>query len=196
MPGPEFLTGERVSLYPIEESDLSFVAALRNDPEVRRTTYEHTPRNRQQVRQEWEETNDGEDVHLVVVPTDEDEPVGLCSLTGFNYKSGSAEIGYAIAPEAWENGYATAAAELLCGYAFEERRLVKVTASVYETNPASARVLEKAGFTREARLRKDAFVEGEHVAVLLYGHLREEWTGGERPETTDHDTADDGSKRA
>jgi RimJ/RimL family protein N-acetyltransferase len=174
MPGPAFLTDERVSLHPIEESDLPFVAALRNDPDVRRTTYEHAPRNRRQVREEWEAASDGEDVHLLVVPAGEEEPVGLCSLSGFDHRSGSAELGYVVAPGAWGNGYATAAAGPLCGYAFEERRLAKVAASVYETNPASARVLEKAGFEREARLRGDAFVGGERVDVLLFGRLRDE----------------------
>ena len=57
IPGPAFLLGEPISLHPIEGSDLPFVAELRNDPEVRRTVYDHEPRNRRQVRRWWEAAN-------------------------------------------------------------------------------------------------------------------------------------------
>ena len=147
----------------------------------------------------------GEDVHLLVVPEGAGDPYGRCSLTGFDHGSGSTEVGYATTPEAWRRA-APWGDELRCGYAFEGRRRGEVMARVQQTNPAAApgagdgppprRGPEKAGFTREARLRKDAFVEGEHVAVLLYGYLREEWTGGERPGTTERDTPDGESKRA
>jgi len=80
-----------------------------------------------------------------------------------------------IAPEEWGNGYATDALTAVCGYAFEERRLNKVYATTYATNPASSRVLEKAGFTREGVLRKEGFVDGDYVDMYRYGLLAEEW---------------------
>jgi len=50
---------------------------------------------------------------------------------------------------------------LLTEYAFDERRLEKLAATVYEHNPASMRVLEKAGWHEEAVLEREAFVGGE-----------------------------------
>ena len=41
-----------------------------------------------------------------------------------------------------------------------------------EWNPASCRVLEKAGFAAEARLHKAAFKDGQLVDTWLYARLR------------------------
>jgi RimJ/RimL family protein N-acetyltransferase len=62
-------------------------------------------------------------------------------------------LGYWLGPTAWGHGYATEAVRALAEYAFAETDLERLQARVYEWNPASCRVLEKAGFTQEARLR-------------------------------------------
>jgi RimJ/RimL family protein N-acetyltransferase len=43
---------------------------------------------------------------------------------------------------------------------------------VFAWNPASGRVLEKAGFVREARLARAAIKDGEIVDELVYARLR------------------------
>lgn len=174
MPGPVFLAGETVDLHPIEEEDLPFAQRLVNDQRVRTTLLAHAPKNRLQ-EQEWLESIDDDNVRLLVCA--DGDPVGTVALKPPNEVWGTVEIGYMIAPEQWDNGYATEAVELACGYVFRERRLNRVYATVYETNPASARVLEKVGFEQEGTLRKHAFVDGEYVDVLQYGLLAEEFEG-------------------
>lgn len=66
---------------------------------------------------------------------------------------------------------ASTAVELICEYGFEHRRLQKVYVMAVQSNPASARVLEKAGFTKKGELRKEAFTDGERVDVHRYGLL-------------------------
>jgi RimJ/RimL family protein N-acetyltransferase len=66
----------------------------------------------------------------------------------------------------------------MCRYAFAERRLDKVGAAAYETNSGSKRVLEKAGFTREGTLRREAFVGGERVDLVHFGLLADEFEAG------------------
>lgn len=56
------------------------------------------------------------------------------------------EIGYALCPDAWGRGYATAALKLAIGELFEQG-FSQVTAGAFEENPASLRVMEKAGMT-------------------------------------------------
>lgn len=154
-------------------SAVPFLRDLHDDPRVRPTMYEHTPRTLHQQRDWWESLDD-DAVHLLIRSTDDPDPVGTASLTPFNYKSGLACVGYAITPEAWGNGYATAAVELLVEYGFTERRLAKLWASVYETTPASARVLETVGAEKEATHRQEAFVDGERVDVWYVGVLADE----------------------
>ncbi len=45
---------------------------------------------------------------------------------------------------------------------------------VFANNPASARVLEKAGFTFEGRLRRSVIKDGQILDSLVYARLREE----------------------
>ncbi|MYE06597.1 MAG: GNAT family N-acetyltransferase, partial [Chloroflexi bacterium] len=85
----------------------------------------------------------------------------------------SAEIGYWLAEPFWGRGIATAALRALTKHAFEQFNLVRIDASVYEWNPASARVLEKAGYTFEARLARSIYKDGQIVDRLIYAKLRD-----------------------
>jgi RimJ/RimL family protein N-acetyltransferase len=58
---------------------------------------------------------------------------------------GTARIGYWLAPAFWGTGYATEAAEAVVGFA-ARAGLGAVTARVFQDNPASVRVLLRAGF--------------------------------------------------
>ena len=79
------------------------------------------------------------------------------------------------APEAWGEGYATEATELLVAYGFDQLRFNKVVAHAFAFNAASRRVLEKVGFTEEGVDREEAFIDGEYVDVHRYGLLEREW---------------------
>jgi RimJ/RimL family protein N-acetyltransferase len=47
-------------------------------------------------------------------------------------------------------------------------------------NPASARVLEKAGMRREGVLRKNWTVRGEWRDALLYAMIESEWNSSQK----------------
>jgi RimJ/RimL family protein N-acetyltransferase len=44
---------------------------------------------------------------------------------------------------------------------------------VFGWNPASARVLEKAGFTFEGRMREAVFKDGRLTDLLVYGMVKD-----------------------
>jgi RimJ/RimL family protein N-acetyltransferase len=182
MPGPVFRSGEMVQLRTVEPEDKEFLQRLVNDPRVRHDIMSTEPVNGPQEQGWIESTGEHEDTTLLVCT--EGKPAGTVTLKPPNEAWGTAEVGYMIAPEEWNNGYATDAVRELCGYAFEERRLDKVYATVYTTNEGSQRVLEKVGFSEEGVFRKEAFVEGERVDVHRYGLLAAEWDGG----VSDHET--------
>jgi len=173
MPGPVFASGETVELRTIEPEDAEFLQRTVNDPRVRTGLAAYEPTNGP-AESEWIESLDEGDGADFLICAD-GEPVGTIGLKPPNEVWGAAEIGYMIAPDEWGEGYATDAVETICRYAFDERRLNKVYATVYETNPASRRVLEKAGFTEEGVHRDEGFAEGEHVDVHRYGLLVDEW---------------------
>jgi len=94
--------------------------------------------------------------------------VGVGSLITQTYEHRiNAEIGYWVGEPYWGKGYATAAVQLLTQYAFEELDVLRLYAYVYGYNAASMRVLEKAGFQKEAIIRlsviKDEKIHDEHL---------------------------------
>jgi RimJ/RimL family protein N-acetyltransferase len=93
---------------------------------------------------------------------------------------GIAEIGYWIAVPYWGRGYATEAAAEIVRYGFEERNLQRVFACHFTRNPASGRVLQKAGMKYEGTLRQHVRKWDEYVDVAFYGVLRHEYDGVSR----------------
>ena len=85
----------------------------------------------------------------------------------------SAEIGYWLGEPFWGQGIATKAVRALTEYAFAHPDLIRLYGAVFEWNPASARVLEKAGYTYEGRLRKSVNKDGKTIDQLLYAIVRE-----------------------
>lgn len=173
MPGPRFADGDAVELRTIETEDVPFLQRVVNHPRVRAGIAAARPQNGVAER-EWVESLGAEgDAHLLVCL--DGDPVGVVGFEPPDGVPGTAEVGYMVAPEEWGNGYATDALATLCEYAFGERRLHKLYAVAFETNPASRRVLEKVGFVEEGRLREEAFVDGAHVDAYRYGLLAPEW---------------------
>lgn len=84
----------------------------------------------------------------------------------------TAEVGYWLGEPFWGRGIATAALRALTEWVFATTPLVRLYAHVFEWNPASARVLEKAGFTLEGRMRSSVIKDGKIIDQLMYGILR------------------------
>jgi len=88
-----------------------------------------------------------------------------------------ADIGYWCAVEHWGRGYTTEAVRALVDYGFRNLGVNRVYAQCYGDNPASRRVLEKAGMTYEGSLRQHSFRLGRFADKLQFGILRSEWRG-------------------
>lgn len=84
----------------------------------------------------------------------------------------SAEIGYWLGEPFWGRGIATEALRAVTDYAFATFDIIRLEAGVFAWNPASARVLEKVGYTLEGRLRQAVVKHGRVVDRLIYGLLR------------------------
>lgn len=80
----------------------------------------------------------------------------------------SAEVGYWLGERFWGRGIATEAVEAVSRYAIKEHGLTRLFAIPFASNTASCRVLEKAGYTLEARLRRGAIKDGQIVDQLQY----------------------------
>ena len=86
----------------------------------------------------------------------------------------TAEVGYWIGQPYWGRGYATQAVKQLADIAFNDLKLIRIYAEVFGRNAASMRVLEKAGFTLEAVLKKNMIKEGEIMDSYLYSRVAQD----------------------
>jgi RimJ/RimL family protein N-acetyltransferase len=84
----------------------------------------------------------------------------------------SAEIGYWLGEPYWGRGITTEAVKAVTDFAFDTFGLERVYAGVFESNPSSARVLEKAGYIQEGRFRRAVIKEGKIMDLLIYARLR------------------------
>ena len=90
----------------------------------------------------------------------------------------SAELGYWLGEAHWGHGLMTAAVRGFTEHAFRTFELRRIYAMVFEWNPASRRVLEKAGYELEGRMRLAAVKEGRVLDQFLYASVREFPPGG------------------
>lgn len=99
----------------------------------------------------------------------DDHVVGCVALIrGDDVHSRTAELGYWITPAYWGHGIAGQAVSMMCDEFLDGEQLDRIYATPYATNHTSHRVLEKAGFTREAVMKNAAHKNGNTIDVYLY----------------------------
>jgi ribosomal-protein-alanine N-acetyltransferase len=96
---------------------------------------------------------------------------GVGFVMGQDVERVSAETGYWLGEEFWGRGIATDALRGLTRYALEHHELTRLFALPFADNVASCRVLEKAGYVMEARLRRSAIKDGEIKDQLQYAFI-------------------------
>jgi RimJ/RimL family protein N-acetyltransferase len=84
----------------------------------------------------------------------------------------TAELGYWLGEEFWGRGVMTEAVVAFADFCFQNFRLRRVYAEPFGNNSASARVLEKAGFIFEGRLKNNVLKDGELLDSLLYAKTK------------------------
>ena len=115
-----------------------------------------------------------EDPHTSFVIAVDDALVGSIGLIpGADIYARSAEVGYWLGEEYWGRGLAAEALGAFAPWCFEQFNMIRLWAAVFVGNDSSARVLEKAGFRREAHLRSAAFKEGAAQDEWLYARIRD-----------------------
>jgi|SRR5215472_1990880 len=84
----------------------------------------------------------------------------------------TAEFGYWLAEEFWGRGIMTEAVGAFTDFCFDNFSLRRIYAEPFANNPASARVLEKAGFIFEGRLKNNVVKDGNLLDSMLYARTK------------------------
>jgi ribosomal-protein-alanine N-acetyltransferase len=94
--------------------------------------------------------------------------VGFHTISDINQ---SAEISYNLAAQFWGQKIAQAAVLALCDWGYHKMKLKRIQATALETNLASVKVLERAGFEREGYLRAYRMVRGCPGNFWMYSRI-------------------------
>jgi ribosomal-protein-alanine N-acetyltransferase len=102
------------------------------------------------------------------------EAIGSIGLRiGSDVHRKTAELGYWLGEPFWGRGIMSEAVAELTRLAFGMFDLERIYAESFANNLASVRVLEKAGYVCEGRLRNSVFKDGKLLDSFLYARLRD-----------------------
>ena len=117
---------------------------------------------------------EGNDTFALAVTVDGRAVGSIGAFRQTNIHHRTAELGYYLAEEYWGKGIMTQAVKLLCDYVFSHTDILRIYAEPFAHNAASRRVLEKAGFSLEGILRRNAVKDGRVVDMAMYSRLRDD----------------------
>lgn len=98
--------------------------------------------------------------------------IGFCGFVDYVARFERAELGYMIAYESWNKGYATEACMAVVEYGFNHMKLHRIEATVDPENIASIRVLEKLTMQREGLMKERVICNGQYHDRYMYGLIK------------------------
>ncbi|KDN84474.1 GNAT family N-acetyltransferase [Kitasatospora cheerisanensis] len=177
------LAGPRLTLreYGHTPEDVAALHAVHGDPE----TVRHLPFDAadfedcaDQIALYLDELEQEPRVHYRLAVDDADgRTIGQAALT--REGGHAAQLGCVLRRDTWGRGHAGEVTALLCALGFDTLGLHRLYARTDPDNPAAARVLTRAGFRYEGRIRAESHRDGGWHDALQYSLLAPEWrTGG------------------
>jgi ribosomal-protein-alanine N-acetyltransferase len=173
------LTTERLTLRPFVADDAFDVERLAGMREIADTTLNIPHPYPHGGAAEWIRLHapawiEGTSATFAIIGQKMGALVGTISLI-IKREHQRAELGYWIAPDCWNRGYATEATRAIIDFGFETLGLHRIESRHFLRNPASGRVMRKVGMIREG-IERDLVMKWDRFESLaLYSILEPEW---------------------
>ncbi|MEO1998675.1 MAG: GNAT family N-acetyltransferase [Planctomycetaceae bacterium] len=173
------LESARLLLRPFDIDDAADVRELAGHRDVASTTLLVPHPYEDGMAEQWISTHqerfDRRELSVfAIIRRSEQSLIGAIDLT-IESDHQRAALGYWIGRPHWGHGYCTEAAQLVLRYGFGDLGLNRIAAQHLSRNPASGRVLEKAGMQHEGRLRRHVKKWGVFEDVECYAVLKSEF---------------------
>ncbi|MBI4439314.1 GNAT family N-acetyltransferase [Candidatus Woesearchaeota archaeon] len=170
------LNGKMINLRHVKESDASSIKKHAGHRHVTRYTsnipHPYTLGHAQRfIRTAKRQHLKKEAAHFGIESKADGEIIGMISLK-LDRKHKKAEVGYWLGREHWGKGFAKEALRMILDFGFKRLRLRRIYAYVMHPNRRSYGLLEKTGFKKEGRMKKDVIKEGREYDRLVYAILR------------------------
>lgn len=170
------LETDRLILRPLRMRDAEDLFSYASDPAVSRhvlwNTHESLGDSRQFLRAAIRQYRKGQPGSFGIVLKSSGRLIGTIGFMWVNVDNKSAEVGYSLSRNYWNQGLMTEALRAVIAFGFDELRLNRIEAQHETDNPASGRVMVHAGMQKEGVLRQRLINKGRFVDVALYAILR------------------------
>lgn len=169
------LESERLLLRQITPDDVNEIFALRSNPE----TMKYIPRPLATTKDDamghikmiQDKIVSNEGINWAITEKGNPKMIGIIGHYRIRWEHFRSEIGYMLLPEYQGKGIITEAIQLLVDYGFNEMNMHSLEAIIDPKNTASARVLEKNNFVKEAHFKENEFYEGKFLDAVVYSLL-------------------------
>lgn len=173
------LSTRRLWIRPIRDVDAEALLTIRSNPSVMRygtePAWDSIEKAIDKIERNDRGMKAGESVCLAIFRKEDRRLIGTTDLFRMDPQCRRAEIGFALAREAWGQGYMNEALTALLGHGFTEFALNRVEADIDPRNTASINCVVRLGFAYEGLLRQRWIVGGEVSDSAIYALLRDEW---------------------
>lgn len=169
------LESERLLLRQITPEDVQEVLELRGNPENMKYIPRPLLKNKEEaldyIKMIQEKIESNEAINWAVTLKPDNKLLGVIGHYRIKWEHYRSEIGYMLLPEVHGKGIATEAINLLVDYGFNKMNMHSLEAVIDPENIASAKVLEKNGFVKEAHFLENEFFEGKFLDSVVYSKL-------------------------
>ncbi|MFW9950769.1 MAG: GNAT family N-acetyltransferase [Candidatus Thorarchaeota archaeon] len=173
-----FIEGEHINILPINFDHLELYSRWENDPKIRKFLRNDLPVTKENYKKRLESLQKDRPNEIVfeICHGEENVPIGICELSEIDWTNRVSFVGILIGEKIyWGQNFCTEAIRLLTKYAFEELNLHKLKYGSFSPNKASLRCAEKAGFSHEATLKQEIYIDGKYYDTEFYTLFRDKW---------------------
>lgn len=165
------IAGDGFLLRPFQITDKQALAKHANNEKVSNNLRDRFPHPYTEADAEWFISfvlQDNDPVKDFIVEVN-GEAAGVISFwPGEDVYKQNAEIGYWLGEVHWGKGIMTAVIKTIVNYIFEKFEIKRIFAIPFATSTGSVKVLEKAGFKREAVIHNGVIKKGNMLDYYIY----------------------------
>jgi ribosomal-protein-alanine N-acetyltransferase len=173
------LETERLILREMIPTDAEALFRIRGDYEVTKynigAAYDRLEQAADLIAAIAQAYRDEKEIRWGITLKADDTVIGMC---GYNYwirRDARASVGYDLARAYWGQGIMTEALDAIVAFGFRRMALNRIEADADARNPASARVLKKAGFKQEGLQREQFYEDSSFNDLVLFALLRKDY---------------------
>jgi [ribosomal protein S5]-alanine N-acetyltransferase len=169
------LTTERLILREITKDDAKEVLYLRSDDEVMRYIDRPRAETIEDALVFMGRVEDGiknnNGINWGMTLKNDNTLIGIISFWRIEKENYRAEIGYMLSPRFHRMGLMQEAITVCIDYAFNVLKLHSIQGNINPANTASASILEKNGFVKEAYFKENYYFNGKFLDSIIYSLL-------------------------